>query len=239
MKRTRITATLAALAILVGTQAAFATTTLSVDGATSPAGPVSMSMTTGAPSSPGYLGLVRFESDYGVWGTCDQTSLDGYVLKGASGGVGTKIGAITETQFVGCSITGWDWLQQIVKNPIPDEWTIHLDETPAKGQRFVQVEIRNVSAQMHAPLTAGPWTCAINLSGNVKATIVTGPNSRLVINTPSLSGAALQYPLLIDALDAWGNDTTGTLVSCGGEYQDGDKMSLVGTFQLDREIEVS
>lgn len=119
------------------------------------------------------------------------------------------------------------------------EWTIHLAGLPVKGAASVNVELRNVTLRMHGG--GPPWTCAANLYGSVKATITTGHNSRLVINTPALAGGTSNTnPLVVDALDTSLDETnTANDSTCAGELWDGDLMSVKGTFQLDRNIEVS
>lgn len=235
LKRAPIAATLAAVAVLVGTQAAFATTTLSVDGAASPAGPVAVSMKNGTPGAPEYLGTFDFETEYLVAGTCKQATFEGYLLRGTSSTLGTKIGAITEAHSANCGITALDWIQNIYKKPGTSEWGIHLLEVPTPGQRYVNIFFRNVDLRMNS-MGSKPWNCAAKLVGDVRGKFDTQLD-RLILNTPTLAWP-LSFPLYIDALNRFADETDSTTTTtCAGEIQDNDRVSLKGTFQLDRDIE--
>lgn len=235
--RLRSAALLATMALIVGAPAAFASTTLSVDGTTTPAGSVGFTASSGAAGSGSYLGPYQFESDYGVTGHCQQLDTEGTLLRGANNSLGSQIGSITAFQGTGCLFTDLDWPMNFYKKPGYPDWKIYLDETPSAAQPIVKVEIRGVSAQMNSTTVVGTWNCAIFLTGTIKGTLNT-LTDQLIINTPTLVGAALQNPLTVDALPANGAIPNTTFVSCGAEFQDGDKISVTTTVQLDRDIAI-
>lgn len=231
-----LAASAAALVVGIGAQAAFATTTLSVDGTTSPGGPVSIAGTTYLPSDPGYLGQLEFETNFGVLTKCDSGTSSGTVIRGASGPVGTQVATIKYMTFSDCLATGLNFETVALQKGDPANWTVHTLEVPAKNQRFVNVEIRGIEAELHNDAPK-PWTCAVNVSGDVRAQFDTLLD-RLVIDTGSLA-APNDYPLVVDALDAQGNKAGSAESSCGGETWDGDNVRMKGTFQLDRNLAIS
>ncbi|WP_456695997.1 hypothetical protein [Aeromicrobium sp. P5_D10] len=237
----------AAVALLMGSQAAFATTTVAVNGTTSPAADVSVT----GPS----VGAISFVSDAAVPASCSGGTSSGYIKRGASAVSGQKIGAIQSLTFnTGCVATSLNFPVTITKKgtAVADEWGIYADGTPAKGATTMNVEIRNIRASMiDSARTAPNLRCALNAQGNVSGTLgatvkakiqlnVVGTTDYLIVNTPSLGTTALQYPLTLDALNGSADKAaTGTTDSCGGEIVDGDKASMVGSFALNQQVSIN
>ncbi|WP_456696000.1 hypothetical protein [Aeromicrobium sp. P5_D10] len=237
----------AAVALLMGSQAAFATTTVAVNGTTSPAADVSVT----GPS----VGAISFLTDVAVPFSCSGGTASGYIKRGASAVSGQKIGAIQSLSMApNCAFTALNFPVNITKKgtAVADEWGIYADGTPAKGATTVNVEIRNVHAAMSdSARTAPNLRCAVNFQGNVTGTLgatvkakiqlnVVGTTDYLIVNTPALGTTALQYPLTLDALNASADKAaTGTTDSCGGEIVDGDKASMVGSFALNQQVAIS
>lgn len=234
----------AAVALVMGSQAAFATSTVSVNGSTTP--PADVAIT--GPS----VGGISFLTDFGVPASCSGGTASGYIKKGASATTGTKVGAISSLTFAtGCTATSLAFPVNITKKA-GAEWGIFLDGTPAKGATTINVEIRGVYAAMiDNARTAPNLRCAVNAQGNVAGTAgatvkaqiklnQSGTTDYLVVNTPAQPTPALQYPLTLDALNGSADKAaTGTISSCGGEIQDGDKASMVGTFALNQQVAIS
>ncbi|WP_456695998.1 hypothetical protein [Aeromicrobium sp. P5_D10] len=237
----------AAIVLLMGSQAAFATTTVAVNGSPTPPADVPV---TGA-----LVSGVTFMSDVSVPNSCSGGTASGYVKRGASAVSGQKIGAIQSlTLNTGCLATGFLYPVTITKKgtAVADEWGIYADGTPAKGATSMNVEIRNVRASMRdVGRTAPNFRCAVNAQGNVVGTLgatvkakiqlnVIGTTDYLVVNTPSLGTTALQYPLTLDALNGSADKAaTDTIDSCAGEIVDGDKASMVGSFALNQQVAIN
>jgi hypothetical protein len=223
-KKTATMAAAAAFALTGLNQAAFASTTLEVDGSTV----IGDVLTNGTPK-----GSIDFETNYGVETSCATGGAVATVKRGASGGIGTHVGTINTMLFDNCLATGLLFEVEATQKGANANWTIHTTEVPAKGQRYVGVEIRNISAQLldnKAPYNVpGMYRCALNVGGTVPGVIDTVKNS-LIIDSPEV--------LEIDALNAWADKDDNTAFSCGGEVWDGDVASMTAEFNLDVDVEV-
>lgn len=234
----------AAVALLMGSQAAFATTTVSVGGTTTPAGNVAVTGTS--------VGSLNFLTNYGVPASCSGGTASGYIKRGASAVSGTQVGAISSLSFAtSCTATSLNFPVTMTNKAAKGDWGIYADGTPAKGATTINVEIKNIYAQMIDSVQTAPnIRCAVNVAGNVAETVgatvkaqiklnVVGTTDYLVVNTPALGTPALRTPLVLNALDGSANKATATTSSCGGEIQDGDLASMVGSFALNQQVAIS
>lgn len=226
-RKTGLCAAVLATVTMLIAPAAFATNTLSVNGGSSPVGPVSLTGTL--PSG----GTLSFVSDFGFPITCTTAAFGGTVSRGSTVAAGSQIGAIASLAFgsssSSCLATGLNYplvMEKSTKTGAPATWGIFATTTPAKGATTVPVEIRNVSLKIHSTNTTGNWGCDMEAMGTIPARF-NQVTQQLTI-TPS-SGV---YPLRIAAYDGTKTNTVGAGITCLGQVYDGDALQMTGTFNL-------
>lgn len=226
-KKAGLAAGVAAAATVLIAPAAFAATTISVDGATTPVGNVTIG---GSVVTPGVSFMTNFTAPI----SCSASTIGGYVGRGTVASAGTKIGAITNPTFSGCwGPNGPVIVKKNAKSGAPTEWPIHVVGTPAKGQVNIAIQIRNVSLKVHSttpvvPSAGNKWSCYLKMQGTVNATF-NQSTQQISINT------APSYPFAITAYD--GASEAAQLVlpttpTCGGFIYTGDTASMFSVFNV-------
>lgn len=206
---------------------ALAASTLSVGGTTSPPGDVPVTMSVNAPG-------MSFLTDFGVPMTCTASAASGYVKRGSSVTSGTKIGAITNLAYTGCTMAGA--YPVIVKknnnSGSPAEWPIHVVGNPAKGQTMLAIEIRTVDLKMHSTIPAVPsvsnrWPLYLKAEGTLPGTF-NQTTQQVIINT------APSYPLTVTAYDGVSESAPVALPASGpgtygGNIYTDDRFAVTGS----------
>jgi hypothetical protein len=214
---------LTAAALLCGaaTVPAHAANTIEVNGTSTPG---SVSFTASA------KGAIEFETNYGIPTQCATGSFTGILNRGVSGGVGMHLGTLNIFLLDNCLTTGLGFETDFVQKDVVANWTIHTTEVPAKGQRYVGIEIRNISMRwLDANRGPGDYRHAANLTGTIPGVIDTVKNS-VIIDSPEV--------IEIDALDSWADKGNPVDYTMGGEIWDGDLMSMQAEFNLNVDIEI-
>lgn len=215
-------------ALGVSAAMAFPPSYVTIDGSASPAADVSVTgnVTTGT--------SLQFYTDWSFTDMdCSSAAVSGYVKKGNAVTASTKIGAITNLTFSGCSAAGGAYATQVDGNFPTGEWPIVVKTAPANAGDPVKIAIQGVSANMHETAIP-PNDCNVDATSTevlgtfYPGTAATGWDGRIVIDTPSEATSATQNPLAISALDGSGSPTSQT---CGTIF-DGEAASMEGTFNL-------
>jgi hypothetical protein len=199
---------------------AHATTTLEVNASTS------IALT---PFTATAKGSINFETNYGVPTACALGTFQGTLNRGASGGAGTHIGTIQTLLFDDCLSTSLMIESYFTQKNSNANWNIHTTEVPAKGQRYVGIEIRNISMSWLDPRPVGSHIVAGNLAGTIPGILDTVKNS-VIIDSPEV--------LTIDALDRWATKGNSHETTMGGEIWDGDLMNMQAEFNLNVDVEI-
>lgn len=220
-KKAGLAVGMSAAAVLAIAPAAFAANVLKVDGLTTVADvPVSGPLVTGT--------TIGFKTDYNVPATCSASAAGGYVKRGVTVGLGTKIGAITSLTFSSCTATTLGFPVTIAKKGAT-EWGIFATAAPtSKTQATIPVEIRGVVAQMRST-GATPLTCELEATGTVAGTF--NQNTQVLAITPATTTT---YTLPIVAHNGAGTKTPqpSGVGTCGGQIYTGDRAQMTGSFQL-------
>lgn len=197
---------------------AFASSVLSVDGATAPAGNISIS---GALSSL----TASFLTDADLPATCRTGTVDGYVTRGSTITGGARIGAVTDLMLDSCTQTSLLWKIAIRKDPSYPEWGIYAASTPTAGQTVIPVELRGVRLYWTSPGTL-PWVCELGLAGSVKGAF--NQSTQELSITPATTTS---FPLASQAFDGAGTKTPAA-GTCAGQIFTGDAFQMTGRFAL-------
>lgn len=211
-----------AAALLAYVPAAMAKNTVKVDGTTTPPGNVSITATNKT--------TISFLSNFGVPGSCTNSTIAGHIKRGASAAAGTTIGAITAMTFSPCNLFSLHYPVTIAKKPIPAEWPIIVRTTLAsKTQNIIDVRIDNVHAQMISTGSA-PYLCHVQARGNINATFNRTTQQLVIATAPA-------YPLTLTAYDTTGLKGAGNIVdppngTCLNEFQTGDRAQMSATFTV-------
>lgn len=222
LKRTALSATIAAASLAIIAPAAYAANVLEVDGLTSPAADVAFAAPLAAGTS------ISLKTDFNVPASCDTSNTTGYVKRGVTVAAGARIGAITGLSFGGCTLTALAYPMTISKKGTT-EWGIFATATPtSKTQATIPVQITGVNARMTS-LGAPPYALDLGFTGSITGTF--NQNTQVLsIKPPSQTSFTL--PML--AYNGAGTDTlqpsgVGTF---GGQLYTGDSMQMTGSFQL-------
>lgn len=231
-KKAGVVAGVVAAATMAIAPAAFATSTVSVGGTTTPIGNVAV---TGNVKAPG----VGFLTNFGTPTDCTTSTITGYVTRGTvvagPPAVSTKIGAITNLTFSGCTAAGGlpVVIKKDTKTGAPAEWPIHVVGRPAKGTNLLPIQIQNIAIKMNSttpavPSSSNKWACYLKATGTVNGTF-NQTTQQIVINT------APAYPINITAYDGASEAAKLVLPSsgpgtCGGTIYTGDTASMNGSF---------
>lgn len=221
-KRTKVVAALVAVGILLCSSAAFGTSTLQVDGTTTPPGAVAVTGNSATNTS--------FLTNFGIPMRCAGSSIAGYVNRGVSVTAGTQIGAISAMAYSSCTMTTLNYPVVMVKTSVPTDWPIMVRNTPSSASQNT-IDVTIVGAQINVRSTgSAPYACHFQTLGNVNATFNRVTQQLTIVTAPAM-------PLNLTAYDSTGSTGPSNILppgsgTCIGWVETGDTASMSGAFNV-------
>jgi hypothetical protein len=205
----------AMLGIATAAAPAHATTTVVVNGSSVPA---NVSYLADSFTSIDWL------SNYGVDATCASMDFEGHFNAGQIATVGAQIGSVSLLTSDNCTMSALMRQMDFFSGPSSPDWPILLAETPTPGQQVVEVVISDVS------IFNVSQSCNFLMTGDLPAT--------LDLLNHTITFNALDS-LEIDAGATPSSPVNSSLSTCGGEFWDGDLMSVWGAFYFNADLAFS